>query len=129
MKSWVIAWTVLGLLVAVDQGSKIWVRQSVPPHSVAVLIPGLIDLTHVENPGVSFSFLGSVAAEIQALYLTGRKAEAIAKVPAALIDEVALVGPRARIRERLSRWKDSPVTTMNLAVADVATLRTILELM
>ncbi|MDD9945856.1 MAG: LLM class F420-dependent oxidoreductase [Myxococcales bacterium] len=44
------------------------------------------------------------AARIQDLYLEGKKAEAMAAVPDALVDDVALVGPRDRIRERLSAW-------------------------
>jgi luciferase-like monooxygenase len=71
---------------------------------------------------------GAEAEEIQDLYLAGNKGEAMMKVPGALIDEVALVGPRARVKERLARWINSPVTTMNLAVFDVPTLRTIVEL-
>ena len=37
--------------------------------------------------------------------LDGKRAEAAAAVPDALVDEVALVGPRERIAERLSAWK------------------------
>jgi F420-dependent oxidoreductase-like protein len=47
------------------------------------------------------------AARIQDLYLSGRKDEAMAAVPARLIDEVALVGPRARILDRLEVWKEA----------------------
>ncbi len=68
------------------------------------------------------------AEAIQDLYLAGHKGEAMMKVPSALIDEVALVGPKARVKERLIGWMNSPVTTMNLTVFDVATLRTIVEL-
>lgn len=68
------------------------------------------------------------AEAIQDLYLAGKKGEAMMKVPGALIDEVALVGPKARVKERLARWTDSPITTMNLTVFDVDTLRTIVEL-
>ena len=68
------------------------------------------------------------AAEIQDLYLSGDKGSAMAKVPAGLIDEVALVGPRERVKERLALWLDSPVTTMNMTVFDVDTLRTMVEL-
>lgn len=71
----------------------------------------------------------TAAAEIQDLYLAGNKGEAMAKVPAALIDEVALVGPKARVKERLSLWLDSPVTTLNITVFDIETLRTMVELM
>ncbi|HFQ94259.1 MAG TPA: LLM class F420-dependent oxidoreductase [Anaerolineae bacterium] len=68
------------------------------------------------------------AAEIQDLYLSGSKGEAMMKVPAGLIDEIALVGPRERIKERLSLWRNSPVTTLNMMVYDVDTLRTMVEL-
>ena len=44
------------------------------------------------------------ALEIQELYLSGRRDEAAAAVPAALIDACHLVGPAARIRERAQRW-------------------------
>ncbi len=45
------------------------------------------------------------AVEIQNLYLDGKKAEAAAAVPDALVDDVALVGPEDRIRDRLQAWK------------------------
>ncbi|OLC38567.1 MAG: LLM class F420-dependent oxidoreductase [Candidatus Rokubacteria bacterium 13_1_40CM_4_69_5] len=55
------------------------------------------------------------ARTIQDLYLGGRKAEAEAAVPDALVDEVALCGPRALIRERLAEWKSSGITTLMVA--------------
>jgi len=55
------------------------------------------------------------AKKIQDLYLAGRKAEAEAAVPDALVDEVALCGPRERIRERLAEWKRAGVTTIQVA--------------
>lgn len=62
------------------------------------------------------------AARIQDLYLAGKKAEAEAAVPRALLDEVALVGPKDRIRERLGAWKAAgqrgEVGTMLLGVHD-----------
>lgn len=68
------------------------------------------------------------AEKIQDLYLSGRQFEAMSAVPAELIDEVALVGPKERIRERLQLWLDSPITTLNLTVQDVKSLRAIVEL-
>lgn len=56
-----------------------------------------------------------VAEKIQDLYLAGKKAEAIALVPDSLIDELALIGPKERIQERLEVWKKAPVGTMLLA--------------
>ena len=43
---------------------------------------------------------GEAAERIQELFLAGRRDEAIAAVPDEYVDEGALVGPRARIRER-----------------------------
>ncbi len=45
------------------------------------------------------------AVKIQDLFLDGKKAEAAAAVPDALVDDVALVGPADRIRDRLQAWK------------------------
>jgi F420-dependent oxidoreductase-like protein len=46
----------------------------------------------------------SAARKIQELYLAGRKEEAAAAVPDALVDACHLVGPAARIRDRAQRW-------------------------
>jgi F420-dependent oxidoreductase-like protein len=70
----------------------------------------------------------SEANEIQRLFLEGKRDEAIAMVPSAFADEISLVGPPARIRDRLQMWEDSAVTTLNVAVQDVATMRQIAEL-
>jgi F420-dependent oxidoreductase-like protein len=69
------------------------------------------------------------ANEIQELYLGGKKMEAIAAVPDALVDEVALVGGRDRIADRLDAWKESPVTTLLIQAHDPGTLRTMAELL
>ncbi len=47
---------------------------------------------------------GDAARKIQDLYLSGKRDEAAAAVPAELIDACHLVGPAARIRERATRW-------------------------
>ncbi|MBI1733828.1 MAG: LLM class F420-dependent oxidoreductase [Candidatus Rokubacteria bacterium] len=67
------------------------------------------------------------AKRVQDLYLSGKKAEAEAAVPDALVDEVTLCGPRARIRERMAIWKGAGVTTMMVS-GDVESLRTVAEL-
>jgi F420-dependent oxidoreductase-like protein len=69
----------------------------------------------------------AAAKSIQDLYLAGRKAEAEAAVPDDLVDEVALCGPRERIRERLAEWTASGVTTLMVA-GDAAAVRTMAEL-
>ena len=50
------------------------------------------------------------------------------KVPGRLIDQVSLIGPKERIKERLTLWLDSPVNTLNITVFDTESLRTMVEL-
>jgi F420-dependent oxidoreductase-like protein len=47
------------------------------------------------------------AVQIQDLFLSGKRDEAAAAVPAELIDACHLVGPAQRIRERLGSWKEA----------------------
>jgi F420-dependent oxidoreductase-like protein len=68
------------------------------------------------------------AARIQDLYLAGRRPEAEAAVPDALVDEVALCGPRERIRERLAAWRDAGVTTLVCATSQPEAIRVMAEL-
>ncbi len=67
------------------------------------------------------------ATRIQDLYLGGRKDEAAAAVPDALVDEVALCGPRERVREQLAEWTGAGVTTIMVA-GDTTAVRTMAEL-
>lgn len=50
--------------------------------------------------------------KIQDLYLSGHKHEAIAAIPAQMVDDICLVGSAARVRDRIQRWKDSIVDTI-----------------
>jgi F420-dependent oxidoreductase-like protein len=68
------------------------------------------------------------AGKIQDLYLTGKKGEAMALVPDKLIDEVALVGPKERIRDRLAAWKASPVRTMLIGTGSLDAVRALAEM-
>ena len=67
------------------------------------------------------------AATIQELYLEGRKKEAIASVPDALVDDVALCGSRDRIADKLQEWTDAEVTTLLCMVRDHASLQAMAE--
>ncbi|MFI6601518.1 LLM class F420-dependent oxidoreductase [Nonomuraea sp. NPDC050536] len=69
------------------------------------------------------------AAHIQSLYLAGRRQEAFAAIPDELADGISLVGPPARIKERLQAWHDSPVSTLLvMGPRDEDSLRTIRDL-
>lgn len=75
----------MALLFGLDQASKYWVRLAMPncdytrcDHSN--LIPWLIDLTHVENPGVSFGFLGGLENSLRVPLLVGISLAALAAI-------------------------------------------------
>ena len=68
------------------------------------------------------------ATAIQDHYLAGRKGEAAAAVPDALVDEIALVGDRARIADRLDVWRESGATTLVLQARQPEALQTLAEL-
>ncbi|MCU1499519.1 MAG: hmd [Acidimicrobiales bacterium] len=56
---------------------------------------------------------GDEVADIQDLFLAGRKDEAIARVPLALVEDVAMVGPLAKVREELDqKWRKTAMTTL-----------------
>jgi F420-dependent oxidoreductase-like protein len=52
------------------------------------------------------------AATVQDLYLSGRKEEAAAAVPAEMVEATSLVGPRGWVAERLAALRDAGVTTL-----------------
>jgi F420-dependent oxidoreductase-like protein len=103
-------------------------RARVKPH-LALYIGGM------GAPGANFYYdlvcrygFAAAAHAIQAHYLAGDKAAAVAAVPDALVDAVALCGPRARLRERLTLWAQSPISMLNITAPDLATVRTVAEL-
>jgi F420-dependent oxidoreductase-like protein len=67
------------------------------------------------------------AKKIQDLFLEGKQRDAAAAVPDALIDEMTLIGPADRIRDRLAAWEDSGATTLLISTRDPATLRVVSE--
>lgn len=69
---------------------------------------------------VSYGFADE-AAKIQDLYLDGKKAEAEAAVPSALLDGISLIGPEARVRERLKIYADVGVSMINVTPAGSST--------
>ena len=68
------------------------------------------------------------AQQIQDLYLSGKKAEAAAAVPDALIDEISLLGPKERIRDRLAAWEESGITTLIVGTPQTEALEMMAEL-
>jgi F420-dependent oxidoreductase-like protein len=54
------------------------------------------------------------AEEVQDLYLEGKKAEAAAAVPAALLEGMSLCGPEGYIKERIAAFREAGVTMLNV---------------
>jgi len=69
---------------------------------------------------------GEEARKIQDLYLDGDKKAATAAVPTRLVEDVALIGPMAKIRDELPLWRDTVLTTLMLT-ADPRHLPTLAE--
>ncbi|MBB3664820.1 MULTISPECIES: LLM class F420-dependent oxidoreductase [Prauserella salsuginis group] len=67
-----------------------------------------------------------VADKVQDLYLAGRKEEATAAIPTALVEDTSLIGPPAKIRDELQAWEETVVTTL-LIRGDAATLRRVAD--
>lgn len=48
-----------GLIVLLDQAAKAVVRSQLPLHESVSVIPGLLDITHVQNSGAAFGILNA----------------------------------------------------------------------
>ena len=70
----------------------------------------------------------SEAKNIQKLFLDGKRTEAAVAVPDQFADEISLVGPLERIRERLEAWKETPVTSILVGTHSKEKLRQFAEL-
>ena len=74
---------------------------------------------------------GEAAEVIQDRFLSGDKQGAVAAVPDEFADGIALVGPKAHIRERLAAWKqaeaEGSVTALLLAGAGREEIRFLAE--
>ena len=64
-------WLIMIILLVLDLGSKVWVRANVPLYEVTELITNFIDLTHVQNRGVSFSLFADIADAFRIPLLVG----------------------------------------------------------
>ena len=54
------------------------------------------------------------AAEIQDLYLDGKKAEAAAAVPQSFLEETSLCGDEAYVADRIAQYREAGVTVLNI---------------
>lgn len=67
-------------------------------------------------------------AEVQELYLDGKREEAMAAIPLAMVEDVALIGPFDKIKDNWARWEETVITQLLVSgppellriVADIA---------
>jgi hypothetical protein len=71
--------------------------------------------------------LGGASALVVAVGKSFAPQPAAAAVPTGLIEELALIGPKDKIKHDLERWRESLATTL-LVSGDAALLRTAAEL-
>ena len=60
------------------------------------------------------------ASKVQDLFLAKAHREAAAAVPLDFIDQTSLIGPRDRVKDRMSRYASSGVTTLTIAAEGVS---------
>ena len=82
-------------VIGVDQLTKQIVRQMVPLHEAINLIPGLLDLTHVQNTGAAFGLLN--AAEFP------YKPAIMIAIAATALVAIAAYGAQLGFHERMAR--------------------------
>jgi alkanesulfonate monooxygenase SsuD/methylene tetrahydromethanopterin reductase-like flavin-dependent oxidoreductase (luciferase family) len=68
------------------------------------------------------------AEEMKDAHLTGRRPDAVRLVPDKLVDEVALVGPKARIADRLKACEQSGISILIIASPTSTKLQVMAEL-
>ena len=82
-------------VIGVDQLTKQIVRQMVPLHETVSVIPGLLDLTHVQNTGAAFGLLN--AAEFP------YKPAVMIVIAAIALIAIAAYGAQLGFHERMAR--------------------------
>ena len=65
------------------------------------------------------------AIEIQDLYLSGKKDEAAAKVPAEMLEKTNLVGPESYVRDRIAAYKEAGVTHLSITPVGTDPVKTV----
>lgn len=62
---------IAGLVVMLDQLSKLLVLARIPLHHAITVIPGFFNLTHISNPGGAFGFMAAGSQGVRNLLFIG----------------------------------------------------------
>ena len=95
-----INWLIIVFFFGLDLGSKIWVRANIPLYETSGLLKNFLDLTHVQNRGVSFSFLADYSDSIRIPLLVG----------VSLVATVAMIYYQSRYWDELDFYTRSGLT-------------------
>jgi signal peptidase II len=87
--------TILAVL-ALDQLAKQLVRQTLPLHETVNVIPGFLDLTHVQNTGAAFGLLNAADFPYKPAVMIG--------IAAVALVAIAAYGAQLGFHERLARF-------------------------
>ncbi len=60
----------IGMILILDQMSKIWILKNIPHGTGRAVIPGLFNLTHVRNRGAIFGFFSQSGSPVVYVILT-----------------------------------------------------------
>ncbi|HXG56569.1 MAG TPA: signal peptidase II [Vicinamibacterales bacterium] len=86
----------MGLIVVADQVSKFMVRKSLVLGESRNIIPGFLDLTHVQNTGAAFGLLNAVDFAYKPLIMIA--------VSACALVAIAAYGTQLGFQDRLARF-------------------------
>jgi lipoprotein signal peptidase len=75
----------IGAVFAADQLTKLAVRRSLPLYDSVNIIPGFLDLTHVQNTGAAFGILNAADFPYKPAVMIGIAAIAVAAITAGAV--------------------------------------------
>jgi signal peptidase II len=86
----------IGTIVAVDQLTKFLVRSTIPLYAKRVIIPRLLDFTHVQNTGAAFGVLNAAEFPYKSALMIG--------IAALALVAISLYARQLGSHEKLSRY-------------------------
>lgn len=75
-----LIWWLIATIVVADQASKLLVVQSIPLFDSITVVPGLIDLVHIQNAGVAFGIMNDMSHPLRSALTTGLALAALAGI-------------------------------------------------
>jgi signal peptidase II len=90
-----MTFTLAAIVVLADQATKALVRAFIPLHDSHTVIPGLLDLTHVQNSGAAFGILSAANFPFKQAF--------IAVIATAALISIAIYAARLSPHQKLAR--------------------------